>query len=439
MSIPTRSDVQTGSFLLRWTTKESDMRLARHVLCLSLLLVFGRPLLAGDSAQPDDPTRQHDPMQQHGGVPVAPLSADELKAGWISLFDGRSLFGWQPNSEMNWTVRDGAIRADRGKPGLLLTTFELADYEFRCDYRLQKGGNSGIFLRTPFAPKNPAKDCYELNMCDSHAAYPTGSLVGRKKSQGTFRGEGTWMTMFARVEGNRIIARLGGQPVIDFTDDSPKRLRVGKIGLQMNGGTVEFRNVCLRPLSTNGIFEGHDLGGWHLVPGCKTGFEVVDGTIHASHGPGFLETDSTWANFCLQFEARTNGPRVNSGVFFRTMRGTAREPSNGYELQIQNGFKHGERSDPVDAGTGAIYRRTKARWVIPDDRAWFTATLIANQAHFCVWVNGVQVTDWTDTRPPNPNPRRGLSLVAGHLSLQGHDHTTDLNFRRFRVGEIPTE
>ncbi len=152
-----------------------------------------------------------------------------------------------------------------------------------------------------------------------------------------------------------------------------------------------------------------------------------------------METDATWADFCLQFDARTNGTGLNSGVFFRAMRGTAKEPSNGYELQIQNGFKHGDRSDPVDAGTGAIYRRTEARWVIPDDRAWFTATLIANQAHFCVWVNGVQVTDWTDTRPSNPNPRRGRRLAAGHLSLQGHDRTTDLNFRRLRVGEIPSQ
>ncbi len=181
--------------------------------------------------------------------PVPPFSHDELDQGWISLFDGKSLFGWRANSDMNWSVRDGVIRADRGKPGLLLTTFELADYEFRCDYRLEKRGNSGIFIRTPLSPKNPAKDCYEMNMCDSHPAYPTGSIVGRKKANGTFRGEGAWMTMFtARVrEGNRIIraAETDGRLVIDFTDDSPNRLRVGKIGLQMNGGTVEFRNVCL--------------------------------------------------------------------------------------------------------------------------------------------------------------------------------------------------
>ncbi len=370
-------------------------------------------------------------------MPQPPLTTSEIAEGWVSLFDGRSLFGWQPSGDANWGVRDGEIRADRGGPSFLLTTFELADYEFHCEYRLEKGGNSGIFLRTPLSPKNPATDCYELNLCDSHPTFPTGSIVAHQKAAGTFHGEGEWMTISARVEGNRITARLNGRPVIDFVDNSPTRRRVGRIGLQMNGGTIEFRNVCLRPLSLAPLFDGHDLAGWHLVPGSKAHFTVVDRSIHGADGPGFLESDGTWGDFCLQFDARTHGPKVNSGVFFRTISGTAKEPSNGYEFQIQNGFRHGDRSDPVDAGTGAIYRRTKARWVIPDDRTWFTATLIANGPHVSSWVNGVAVTDWTDTRLPNANPRRGQRLAAGHLSLQAHDRNTDIDFRHLRADEIP--
>lgn len=372
-------------------------------------------------------------------VPLPPVSDAELAEGWISLFDGKTLFGWRPNSDLNWSVRDGAICADQGKPGLLLTTFQLADFELRCEYRLQKGGNSGIFLRTPFYPKNPAKDCYELNMCDSHPAFSTGSIVGRKKADGTFRGEGGWMTMDVRVEGRQIRARLNGTPVVDFSDQSSSALRVGHVGLQLNGGAVAFRKIALRPLGTRNLFDGRDLDGWHVVPGSKTHFDVAEKTIHAAGGPGFLESNATFADFVLQFDAKTNGTNLNSGVFFRAMRGMAKEPSNGYELQIHNGFKHGDRTDPVDAGTGAIYRRTKARWVIPNDRAWFTATLIANRAHFSIWVNGVQVTDWTDRRKDDPNPRRGRRIEAGHLLLQGHDRTTDLDFRRLRIASIPRE
>jgi hypothetical protein len=54
-----------------------------------------------------------------------------------------------------------------------------------------------------------------------------------------------------------------------------------------------------------------------------------------------------------------------------------------------------------------------------------------------VWVNGYQVTDWTDTRAPDENPRRGRRLEAGTLIIQGHDPTTDLSFRNMRIAELP--
>jgi hypothetical protein len=106
-------------------------------------------------------------------------------------------------------------------------------------------------------------------------------------------------------------------------------------------------------------------------------------------------------------------------------------------MQIHHGFKGGDRSRPVDAGTGAIFRRTQARWVVPDDDEWFHATLIAYGARISVWINGFAVTDWVDRRKPDENPRRGKRLAAGHLSLQGHDPTTNLDFREIRVSEYP--
>ena len=55
------------------------------------------------------------------------------------------------------------------------------------------------------------------------------------------------------------------------------------------------------------------------------------------------------------------------------------------------------------------------------------------------WVNGIQVSDWTDTRPANDNPRQGLRRAAGTLIIQGHDPTTDLSFRNLRAAEMPAE
>ena len=65
---------------------------------------------------------------------------------------------------------------------------------------------------------------------------------------------------------------------------------------------------------------------------------------------------------------------LNSGIFFRCI---PDQYQNGYEAQIQNGFKDDDRTKPTDFGTGAIYRRVPARKVVSNDNEWFTMTVVA--------------------------------------------------------------
>lgn len=366
------------------------------------------------------------------------LSEGELAEGWIKLFDGSTLFGWKANSPVAWRVVDGVVTADPGEKGLLVSTTRFADYELRCDVRLALVGNSGIFLRTPVSPQDPAVDCYELNMCDTHPEFGTGSLVKRAKPAAAFQGDGAWHTYHVRLLGPQVTVQIDGQPVLDYTDVTPEPLRMGHIGLQQNGGKCEFRNVFLKPLGSTDLFDGSTLQGWHVVPGSKSEFTVADGELRVVNGRGFLETERTAGDFVLQFEAKTDAAKLNSGLFFRAQPGTEAEPSNGYEFQIHNGYKAGDRNQPEDHGTGAIFRRVSARRVVADDQKWLTATLVADGPHFTTWVNGIQVVDWTDERVSDPNPRKGLRLEAGHFALQGHDPTTQLAFRRLRLADLPT-
>jgi hypothetical protein len=366
------------------------------------------------------------------------LTREELEAGWIRLFDGHTLFGWQPNSETNWRVADGVIVGEDGDAkGLLVTTTRFASYELRCDFRLETGGNSGLFLRTPQRPTNPAVDCYELNIWDEAPEFKSASLVGRAKPSEPVIAAGEWHSYFVSLDGPLVVVKLDGKEVLRYTDDTTAPLSSGFIGLQMNGGRVEFRNVFLRPLGLADLFDGESLSGWRVVPASESRFTIKDDTIHVAGGRGFLETERTAGNFVLQFEAQTQGDGLNSGVFFRAEPGTKEAPSNGYEFQIHNGYKNGDRQQPVDSGTGAIFRRVAARRVVANDREWLTATLIAEGPHFATWVNGIQMVDWTDERPPHDNPRNGLRLAAGHFSLQGHDPGTDLSFRRLRLADLP--
>src|SRR5262249_15973253 len=149
---------------------------------------------------------------------------------------------------------------------------------------------------------------------------------------------------------------------------------------------------------------------------------------------GDLFTEKHFDDFVLQLECKTNGKALNSGVFFRCV---PDQYQNGYEAQIQNAYFGNDRTKPIDYGTGAIYRRLPARKVVSNDSEWFTMTVAASGPHIATWVNGYQTVDWTDERKAHDNPRQGLRTARGHLSIQGHDPTTDLLFRNIRIAELP--
>ena len=196
--------------------------------------------------------------------------------------------------------------------------------------------------------------------------------------------------------------------------------------------------LLFKPTGTKPIFNGKDLTGWSVFQDekrAKSKWAVTPtGELHLTNGPGDLQTAAKYGDFVLQLECKTGGKNLNSGVFFRCI---DKEYQNGYEMQIHNGFKDGDRTKPSDGGSGAIYRRVPAREVVANDEEWFHMTLIAHGPTFATFVNGYPVANWTDERPKDDNPRKGLRLAAGHLSIQGHDPTTDLLFRNIRAAEFP--
>ena len=364
------------------------------------------------------------------------LSADEVAEGWISLFDGETLFGWEPATKANWAVADGVISVSEGERGLLCTTSDFADYQLKLSFRAAKGTNSGVFLRVrPDKIGDITRDCYELNIAEpSVSPFSTGGFVNRQKATDDVA-TNDWQTFDITAMGGRFTIAVDGKTVLEYADPNP--VARGRIGLQLNSGKVEFRDIKLKPLGMSPLFNEHDLAGWRLHPENKSVFSVTsEGYLNVKNGRGQLETEGEYGDFVLQLEVFSNGKHLNSGVFFRSIPG---EMWNGYESQIQNGFNNDDRAQPIDAGTGAIYRRTTARKVVPNDFEWFAKTIVATGPHLAVWVNGYQVTDWTDERPTNANPRNGRRVEPGTIIIQGHDPTTDLSFRHLNIVELPAK
>lgn len=367
--------------------------------------------------------------------PLNTLSPAEVSAGWILLFDGETTFGWAPRGEGQWEVSEGALSHRPGTgPGMLSTTTEFADFELAAEFWVDATANSGVFLRCPPEGEITAENAYEVNIYDAHDTWPTGSINLVARRSGDVSTVGRWNRYELRAQGDHLVVRLNGQPVVDVRDAKHTR---GTLALQnLKGeGVVRFRNLKLRPLGLESIFNGRDLTGWQAIPGRKSVYSVTpEGWLNVKDGNGDLQSEGEYANFVFQLEILSNGTHLNSGVFFRAQRG---QFWSGYESQIRNQWEGNDRSRPVDYGTGGLYNRQPARRVVSNDREWFTMTIAAQGRHLATWVNGIQVTDFTDPRPPHTSARQGYRAEAGVLSLQGHDPTTDLSFRNLRIVELP--
>lgn len=83
------------------------------------------------------------------------LTPKEKKEGWKLLFDGETTDGWhlynQEKGPMAWNVMDGELYCNpdntkENEHGDLLTDLEYENFEFKLDWKISVGGNSGIFF-----------------------------------------------------------------------------------------------------------------------------------------------------------------------------------------------------------------------------------------------------------------------------------------------------
>jgi hypothetical protein len=177
----------------------------------------------------------------------------QKEAGFVALFDGKSLDGWHIMNGGKFSVKGGVIVLDKGS-GWLRSDKEYQDFELRMDFRfVSKGADSGIFVRAGKDGKNwPAKN-YQVQTMDNDsigglfvsgfdkvkAKRDTAKLKEvRKKTE-------EWQTYAITVKGDAIEIKLNGQTV---TTANSLSVQPGHIGLQGEGGQLEFKNVRIKVL-----------------------------------------------------------------------------------------------------------------------------------------------------------------------------------------------
>lgn len=367
------------------------------------------------------------------------LTPKETAEGWVLLFDGATLHGWTPEMGAKWQVADGAIVAGGDAYGWLRSNAPFANYVLKCDFKTAADGNSGLFLRSA-KEGAPHETGYELQIFDTHPKFPTGSLVNDTAAKGGKIKAGQWQSFEVTADGDRFLVKLDGKQVLDTRNS---RSKMGYIGLQYNKEKkIEFRNIKLKPLGMQAMFDGKTLKGWTQVKAPRPKEDPIwtarKGTIHVEKGPGELQSEKQMANFVLQLEVKTNSkdPKLhpNSGIFLRGIDG---KHWTGYEVQLRNEFKDNDRTKPVDTGTGGIYFYQPARKVVSSDNEFFAVTVVAVGRDFATWINGYPVASWVDPHPEGQSVRdKQAYLKPGHIGLQAHDPTTNLDFRNIRAASL---
>lgn len=185
--------------------------------------------------------------------------------GWISLFNGKDLDGWQVGENAStFSIEDGAIKVAGPRAHLYymgdVENHNFKNFEFKASVMTRPQANSGIYIHTEYQEGGwPAKG-YEIQVNNSQSDWKrTGSLYNIVNVMETYVNDNEWYTEYIKVEGKRIIVKINDIVVVDYTEpENPKRegagvqrvLSTGTFALQGHdaGSVIFYKDIMVRPL-----------------------------------------------------------------------------------------------------------------------------------------------------------------------------------------------
>lgn len=379
------------------------------------------------------------------------LSLEEQQDGWTLLFDGETLDGWRDynGTTLNepWHVVDGSIQAkgegDDGS-GYIVTDNEYDNFELSWDWKLSKGGNSGMLYHVVERPqyKVPYVTGPEYQLIDE-ANFPEKLEDWQKlgvdyamylpdSTKMKVNPAGEWNNSRIVFDNGHVEHWLNGEKILEFeawSEDWFARKNSGKwshapeyglskrgvLCLQDHGHPASFRNIKIKELPkkqvSEEVFNGEDLSGW--VNYGNELWYVKDSLLVCESGPekqyGYLGTDKYYDNFdlSLEFKQEANG---NSGVFIRSIVEDGAKVE-GWQVEVA----------PKGNDTGGIYESYGRGWLIqiPEEKEdilkegeWNSLRIRVNGDQVTTWLNGQEMVDITDAN---------IGKGKGRIALQIHD------------------
>lgn len=178
---------------------------------------------------------------------------------WISLFDGKTLDGWEKvgNEASVWEVKDGALSGS-GPPSMLVCTKgPYKNFRYRAEIKINDGGNSGLYFRTTRKPG--FTDGYEAQIDSTHRdPIRTGSIYGMCHVYKRLVEPGEWFTYDLEVRDDvwrgrkmtRIKVIVDGNELYEYLDFD-LTFGEGHFAFQQHdpGSKVNIRKVEVMPLA----------------------------------------------------------------------------------------------------------------------------------------------------------------------------------------------
>ncbi len=386
---------------------------------------------------------------------------NEPPEGFKALFNGENLEGWKglvgnpesraemseeelaqkqqaANAEMreHWSVRDGVLFFDGEGPSLA-TEKKYKDFEMMIDWKIEPGGDSGVYLRG--SPQVQIWDVTEWPQGSgglyNNQNHPSEPLVSADNPIGE------WNSMRIRMVGEKVTVGLNSELVVDdvvlenYWDRDKSIYPKGQIELQSHSTPLYFKNIFIREIPRKeALFNGENLSGWQHI-GEDTGQWHTDkGLLYTEGGSGWLSTLETYDNFRLELEYRLP-EGGNSGVFLRA----PHEGNPAYEgLEIQLLDDNAEQYSDLEPWqyTGSIYDiKAPTKEVTTKAGEWQKMEIVADESVIKVILNdktviNTNLVNYMGRVEEHP----GLKSRSGYIGLQNHNSRVE--FRNINITEI---
>ncbi|KAA6441601.1 DUF1080 domain-containing protein [Dyadobacter flavalbus] len=423
-----------------------------------------------------DSEYQRESIRKH----LAELPTDE---GFVSLFNGKDLTGWKglvenpiARSKMSpdtlaakqkkadeavhkdWFAKDGEL-VFSGHGDNLCTVKQYGDFEMYVDWKIQKDGDAGIYLRG-----TPQVQIWDTSRVSVGAQVGSGGLYNNqtnpsKPSKVADNAVGEWNTFHITMIGDRVSVDLNGENVVDnvvlenYWDRKLPIFAKEQIELQAHGNQINYRDIYVREIPRpepfelsetekkegfKVLFDGTNLFNW---VGNKTDYFIQNGELVVDPkkgGKGNLYTKDEYSDFDFRFEFQLT-PGANNGLGIRTpMEGDAAYV--GTEIQIL------DNDADIYKDLHEYQYHGSAYGIIPAKRGflkplgeWNYEEVRVQGSKIRVTLNGTVILDGdlaeaskNGTADHKEHP--GLSRTSGYLGFLGHG--SELKFRNIRINDL---